>query len=135
MGFTTRQLQALLVLAGLFLISIVIRRIEIHRDLPQIDPVLEARFIAISDSLNSIDPKSRTRKASVRKFSGPVQINTAKHEELQRLPGVGTVLARRIIEFRKKNGPIKDASQLLKIQGIGKKKLEKMQSLIIFNDL
>lgn len=57
---------------------------------------------------------------------GTVNVNTASEEELQRLPGVGPATARRIIEFRKQNGPFSAPEQLLDVSGIGQKKLEAM---------
>lgn len=50
---------------------------------------------------------------------GKVNINTASTEELTRLPRVGTVVAKRIVEFREKNGKFKQSEDLLLVSGIG----------------
>jgi competence protein ComEA len=47
-----------------------------------------------------------------------LNLNTATRAELERLPGVGPVLARRIVEFREKKGPFKRVEELLAIPGI-----------------
>ena len=54
-------------------------------------------------------------------------------EELCALKGVGPKLAEKIIERRNAAGPFKNASDLKKVHGIGKKKLENMIQLIIFD--
>lgn len=60
-----------------------------------------------------------------------VNINTAGKEELTILPGIGDVLAERIVEYRRNYGNIKDVEDLLNIKGIGKKKLENIENFII----
>ena len=42
-----------------------------------------------------------------------VNINTASVDELDSLPGIGPVLAQRIVDWRTENGPFTDAAQLL----------------------
>jgi len=63
---------------------------------------------------------------------GKININHASVDELTKIPGVGPVTAQKIIEYREKNGPFKTPEDLLKIDGIGKKKLEKMKEFLVF---
>jgi len=48
-----------------------------------------------------------------------VNLNTAGAAELETLPGIGPSYARRIVEYREKNGPFKRVEDLLNVQGIG----------------
>ena len=60
-----------------------------------------------------------------------VDINNASESELQRLTGVGPAIAKRIFEYRQKNGRFKSAEELIHVRGIGPARLEKMRSQII----
>ena len=51
-----------------------------------------------------------------------LNLNTATLMELETLPGVGPVLARRIVEFREKKGGFRRVEELLVIPGISEKK-------------
>lgn len=53
-----------------------------------------------------------------------ININTANVSELALLPGIGETYAQRIVDFRNKNGPFDSVEQLLKVEGIGTKRLE-----------
>lgn len=77
----------------------------------------------------SIRKPSTPRKKSV-SVSFPININTASKEELMALPGVGEVLAERIIALRKELGEYNSVEDLLKVKGIGEKKLEKIRPLV-----
>ncbi len=57
----------------------------------------------------------------------PVDLNAATSADLQAVPGIGKVLADRIVEFREKNGPFGRVDDLVKVQGIGEKSLEKLR--------
>lgn len=50
---------------------------------------------------------------------GKVNINTATAAALDALPGIGTVLAQRIIDYRTKHGPFAQLRDLLDVPGIG----------------
>lgn len=57
-------------------------------------------------------------------------INTADEQQLQQLPGIGPVLAARIVEWREKNGAFVIAEDLLAVEGIGMTKLEELRDFI-----
>ncbi len=56
-----------------------------------------------------------------------VNINTAGAEELETLPGIGPVLASRIVEYRAENGPFLHLSELMEVEGIGSAVFERLQ--------
>ena len=51
-----------------------------------------------------------------------LNLNTATVQQLEALPGVGPVLAKRIVEFRQKKGGFKRVEELLAVPGISEKK-------------
>jgi competence protein ComEA len=55
-----------------------------------------------------------------------IDLNRATLQELTSLPGIGIVTARRIIEFREKNGPFRRVEEVLIIRGISKKKFQQL---------
>jgi competence protein ComEA len=62
---------------------------------------------------------------------GPVSINNATAAELESLPGVGPVLAERIVAFRSQNGPFDVVEDLLEVSGIGEAKLAALRDLVV----
>lgn len=61
---------------------------------------------------------------------GVVNINTASAQELQLLPRVGPALAKRIVEFREKNGTFKTSEELMRVKGIGEKTFELLKPYV-----
>lgn len=62
--------------------------------------------------------------------AGLVNINTASAAELQTLSGIGPSVAQSIIDERTKNGPFASVDDLMRVSGIGEKKLAKIKDCI-----
>ena len=75
------------------------------------------------------DPAIRAKAALLK-----VNINTAGAEELDGLPGIGPVLAQRIVDEREANGPYTGAEDLTRVEGIGQAIVESIQDHIITED-
>jgi competence protein ComEA len=56
-----------------------------------------------------------------------VDLNRAQWPELAQLPGIGPVLARRIVDSRKTDGPFSTPDDLIRIRGIGPKRLARIR--------
>ena len=64
---------------------------------------------------------------------GPLNINTIGFYDFQTLPGIGPVLAERILNFRDSIGVFANKEQLLDVSGIGPVKFEKIKDLIVLD--
>lgn len=64
---------------------------------------------------------------------GMVNLNTASEAELDTLPGVGPVTAKKIIEYRTSIGSFKSVDDLLNVKGIGDKKLANIRPYVTVN--
>ena len=62
--------------------------------------------------------------------AGLVDINSASQEALESLPGIGPVLAQRILEYREANGPFATVEDLQKVEGVGTDTFEKLRELV-----
>jgi competence protein ComEA len=59
-----------------------------------------------------------------------VNINTATIAELDALPGVGPVLAQRILDWRRQNGRFTAVEELSYVKGIGDAVLARLRPLV-----
>ncbi|MFZ4506988.1 MAG: ComEA family DNA-binding protein [Fimbriimonas sp.] len=61
---------------------------------------------------------------------GLINLNTATLEQLDSLPGIGPATAKKILDFRKQNGPFRSVDGLLDVRGIGPKKMADIRPLV-----
>jgi competence protein ComEA len=59
-----------------------------------------------------------------------IDINRATADDLQKLPGIGPSLAKRIVAYRNKHGPFRRVEDLMAIKGIGFKKWEMIRPYV-----
>ncbi|PEW02239.1 competence protein ComE [Bacillus cereus] len=62
---------------------------------------------------------------------GKIQINKASKEQLEKITGIGSRKAESILKYREEHGPFQKIEDLLEIDGIGAKSLEKIKDQII----
>ena len=75
-------------------------------------------------------PDSGERPSSAAGPEGLISLNQATEAELESLPGVGPVLAGRIVAHRESQGPFQEVEDLLRVPGIGEAKLASLRDLV-----
>lgn len=63
-------------------------------------------------------------------LAGPVDLNTATVSELDALPGIGPVLAQRVVDWRTEHGGFTSVDQLREVSGLGGKKFDTLAPLV-----
>ena len=63
--------------------------------------------------------------------SAPVSLSSATVEQLDALPGVGPVLAKRIVDWREAHGGFTSLSQLQEVPGVGPRTYDRLKSLVV----
>lgn len=59
-----------------------------------------------------------------------LDLNQATERDLEGLPGIGPVLAQRIVQFRQSQGGFTRVEQLRKVKGIGNKTYDRIRNLV-----
>jgi competence ComEA-like helix-hairpin-helix protein len=82
------------------------------------------RFSSISLHASLSSPPSCSSPA-------PIDLNRATKSQLDVLPGIGPVLAGRIIEYRQRQGGFHNVSELRAVTGIGPKRYASLRDLVV----
>ena len=106
----------MLVLAGAFLAALVL----LYHQAAAVAPGTDYTISVQRQAAEPVTPEPPEPE-------GPVDINAAGAEELQRLTGIGPALAGRIIEYREEHGPFRSAEEMLEVKGIGEATLAKFR--------
>ena len=76
-------------------------------------------------------PAAAPKAAEAQKsLAAPIDVNAATSDALQAIPGIGAVIAERIVKWREEHGPFQQVDDLMKVQGIGEKLLEKLRPYV-----
>ena len=80
---------------------------------------------------NELRPTSRQQESVASTSTAAVNINTAGEDELEKIPGIGPGLAKKIIEHRTLHGPFRRAEHLLIVEGISEKRFHEFRRFIL----
>ena len=69
----------------------------------------------------ALKPDSSSVSISTSLPPAKLNLNTASFEELERLPRIGPVIAKRIVDFRHLKGGFASTEELIQVKGIGQK--------------
>jgi competence protein ComEA len=115
-----------LLIAGLFTGSAVL----IIRGRPE-PPAGEPLNFAVELPKPTTGSSVGTRASKIEKERGEkIDINVATPEELVSLPGIGPVLAGRIVEYREDIGRFTTPSEIIEVKGIGEGKYRMIEEYI-----
>ena len=80
----------------------------------------------------SVKPVSaKTGSIPRRPVTFPLDLNSARLEDLLELPGIGEKLAQRLVEYRKSHGGFRSVDDLRNVRGIGAKRMERLRPLVV----
>ena len=89
--------------------------------------VKDGEQIYVNPTVLTVNGKRIIKKVVPR---GPININRASAKEFDGLAGIGPVIAKRIVEYRRVNGPFMAIEDLQKVSGIGSAKFEEFKSKV-----
>lgn len=90
----------------------------------------ETENVPTGDTAEATESTTAENETTAPASSGLIDINTATAAQLETLPGIGNVIAQRIVDYRNAHGPFKSVSELTKVEGIGKKRLAAIWDLV-----
>ncbi len=75
-------------------------------------------------------PQTSGASAAPPAADGRLDLNTATLEQLMELPGIGEVLAERVLEYRETHGGFSSVEELMNVSGIGEKRFAALKDLV-----
>ena len=96
------------------------------------EPLIDGQHIHIptKEIIFQEIPVATSNKSASFAQGNLININTADETELQKIRGVGPVIAGRIVEYRRNNGAFQNIEEIKKVRGIGEKTFQKMKDSI-----
>ncbi len=127
MSLTDAERRGARWLAVLFVLGTVM---DVRRGCHPVMAPEPAPRTAAADTSRREPPRAGGERANPGAPGTPLDLNRATVEELDRLPGIGPVLARRIVEHRERQGAFHSIEELLGVPGIGARSLERLRPYV-----
>ncbi len=94
--------------------------------------------LSLAPTTEVFTPNGAQRSAVEREANNPqlahgsvlIDLNLGSRRELESLPGIGTKLADRIVSYRSIHGVFKHVDDVVKVSGIGKKRLQQLEPFV-----
>jgi competence protein ComEA len=102
--------------------------------LPAADPAMVNLAAVVSDGQQvavGVPGAAVTAAAGGAAPGGPVDLNSATQADLDTLPGIGPVLAQRIVDHRTQHGPFRSVDELDDVPGIGPAIFGELADLVV----
>lgn len=141
LAITRSEATALLALALLLGVGMVARYVQSQpRAVPEGSfAATDHRFqqgaarlrAAQNDTTPSKDEGSDAPRPLAAGDTASINLNAVPPAELERLPGVGPVIAGRIATYRERHGPFAEVGHLQRVSGIGPKTMEDLAPLLV----
>lgn len=97
-------------------------------------PLIDGQVIRVpakgEESTWPVSDGGTSGSIAVSQVGAGININSASLEELNRLPGIGPVLAQRIIDYRQQHGPFRTIEDIQNVSGIGPQKYDGIKEII-----
>lgn len=140
---TPGERRALLFLVAVAVLGAGTRAVRLKRE-PVTNEALDRQISAVEQAVES--PRGRGGRSGRRAKpadsinppispGNPVDLDTAPAGEVEKLPGIGPALAKRIVADREANGPFGCLAGLDRVKGIGPALLARIDSLARFSYL
>ncbi len=135
-GFSKIQQRAMLFLLAAFGVGCVVLIYRRQQPPPPVAPALLAQLQEFSRQLKldtvavEVASPAAAAMGPLKKTSAAARLNlnSATPAELARLPGIGAIMAQRIIDYREQHGKFRRVEDLAQVKGIGPRKLEALKA-------
>ncbi len=140
MGFTRKELAVLLFLAVAFLSGLGVWLVRSRfAPLPEPGPLLDIEGNHSTEGEDRHPQENRSKDDQTHHVESRigteetqsvrilVHLNQSSQDQIETLPGVGPVIASRIVAYRKNHGDFQNIDELLNVKGIGVKTLDRIR--------